>query len=146
MSQQHEIRVSAPGKVILHGEHSVVYGKTALAVSIDLRTKVTVRKSTADQKKRILKVDFPDLGKGLKFHFDLDDLEGQKIDPTSSSALDLNLVKTLREFLHEKLPEQHGVNAGTEMGLVALLYLFLTQQKINDRVSHINLIRIFTVL
>ena len=27
-------------KVILHGEHSVVYGKMALAVSIDLRTKV----------------------------------------------------------------------------------------------------------
>ena len=28
--------------MILHGEHSVVYGKAALAVSIDLRTKVVV--------------------------------------------------------------------------------------------------------
>ena len=33
------VTVTAPGKVILHGEHSVVYGKAALAVSIDLRTK-----------------------------------------------------------------------------------------------------------
>ncbi|XP_072382164.1 mevalonate kinase [Diabrotica undecimpunctata] len=36
------IQVSAPGKVILNGEHSVVYGKLALAASIDLRTKVEI--------------------------------------------------------------------------------------------------------
>lgn len=32
--------ISAPGKVILHGEHSVVFGKLAIAGSLDLRTKI----------------------------------------------------------------------------------------------------------
>lgn len=38
-----ELHVSAPGKVILHGEHAVVFGKTALAVSVDLRTSMSVK-------------------------------------------------------------------------------------------------------
>uniref|UniRef100_A0A670ZYD0 Mevalonate kinase n=1 Tax=Pseudonaja textilis TaxID=8673 RepID=A0A670ZYD0_PSETE len=30
--------LSAPGKVILHGEHAVVHGKVALATALNLRT------------------------------------------------------------------------------------------------------------
>lgn len=41
--------VSAPGKVILMGEHAVVYGKPALLASVNSRLTVTISKSPAFQ-------------------------------------------------------------------------------------------------
>ena len=38
------ITVSAPGKIHLLGEHTVVYGKPALLTTVDLRVTVTISK------------------------------------------------------------------------------------------------------
>ena len=38
------ITCSAPGKIFLFGEHAVVYGESAIACAVDLRTHVTVKR------------------------------------------------------------------------------------------------------
>ncbi|KAK9768153.1 Mevalonate kinase [Basidiobolus ranarum] len=43
-----EIVVAAPGKVILFGEHAVVYGKTAVAASVGLRCYLVGKKTSDD--------------------------------------------------------------------------------------------------
>lgn len=46
-------RASAPGKVILFGEHAVVYGEPAIAVALSLRTEVTVRETQGERGHRV---------------------------------------------------------------------------------------------
>ena len=46
-------RASAPGKVILFGEHAVVYGEPAIAVALNLRTEVTIREAPGERFHRV---------------------------------------------------------------------------------------------
>lgn len=55
-SNRSKLVLSAPGKVILHGDHSVVHGRRGVAMSLDLRTTLTL---TPDNE--TVTLDLPDV-------------------------------------------------------------------------------------
>ncbi len=105
------VSASAPGKVILHGEHSVVYGKLALAAAIGLRTTVKIDDGYADG----FSIDLPDIGKNFKIPRDRLRRMREGYDGPVHE-LDQSLLSRIRQ-------EEDGDNNG----LAAAIYLYLTQ-------------------
>jgi galactokinase len=61
-----EIKVSAPGRVCLFGEHQDYFGLPIIAAAIDLRISISGKK----REDNILKIDLPDIGEAEEFTFE----------------------------------------------------------------------------
>lgn len=111
--------VSAPGKVILHGEHAVVHGKVALAVALNLRTFLRLQPHSHGQ----VGLHLPNIGS--KRAWDVARL--QQLD---TSFLEQGDVSTPTPEQVEKLKEVAGLSvdgAGPEhLAVLAFLYLYLS--------------------
>ncbi|NP_001293134.1 mevalonate kinase isoform X1 [Mus musculus] len=122
--------VSAPGKVILHGEHAVVHGKVALAAALNLRTFLLLRPQSNGK----VSVNLPNIG--IKQVWDVGML--QRLDTSflglSPTCLFARVteqgdvsVPTLEQLEKLKkmgdLPRDRAGNEG--MALLAFLYLYL---------------------
>lgn len=117
-----ELLVSAPGKVILHGEHAVVHGKVALAVGLNLRTYLRLRHTTDNS---TVFINLPNIGTKLSWNIsDLQALvpsfqDSLKHEPVSPSAEQLEILKTFA-----------GVSNGNKdtesLAVLAFLYLYLS--------------------
>ncbi|XP_042344256.1 mevalonate kinase [Plectropomus leopardus] len=118
--QVKELFVSAPGKAILHGEHAVVHGKVALAVSLNLRTYLRLQGTTTGK----VCINLPNIDTFLCW--DLSELKqlvayscGKREEV---KLLDAELVRRLREFV--------GVTNGNldtcNMATLAFLYIYLS--------------------
>lgn len=110
--------VSAPGKVILHGEHAVVHGKVALAVALNLRTFLRLQPHSNGK----VTLNLPNIG--TKQTWDVTSL--QLLD---TSFLEQDDVPAPTTEQVEKLKEVAGIPQNRavpeHLAVLAFLYLYL---------------------
>lgn len=82
--------VSAPGKVILFGEHAVVYNKSAIAAAVSLRTYMMVVPNSEPGHDRTIRLQFPDIK--LDFECPVDDLPWDLVEASKRQPLCLKLI------------------------------------------------------
>lgn len=123
--------ISAPGKVIVYGEHAVVYGKAAMAAAISLRSYLLV--TTLSKSQRTITLRFPDIG--LSHTWEIDALPWSKFSHPSKKKSYYDLVTSLDPELFESLlphlsiispqasPEDRKIQ---QAAASAFLYLFLS--------------------
>lgn len=110
--------VRTPGKLILTGEHAVVYGKLALAASVDLTTDIFLTLHTDLHGSSSVLVCFED----LKFDCSLPlaDLQVPSVGMTPN--LDLDLLEKLKSVIESRIPAE--TNHTVRMSLLALCFLY----------------------
>lgn len=103
-----KVTASAPGKLMLFGEHSVVYGHPCLVTAVDQRLTVTVESNG----KNIFSLKAPDLGL-TAYSKTVKDL-GKK--PPKS----VRFVETLYKIFLEKYPQQETIKVTTRSDFSSL--------------------------
>ncbi|KAI8387289.1 mevalonate kinase [Blakeslea trispora] len=112
------VLVSSPGKVILFGEHSVVYQKTAIAASLGLRSYLYLER----RKDEIVELILPDVG--LHRSWNLSEFPLQWTDyPDSDTRHPDDMPKELKSRLNE-LKGETTREAQTQ-AVMAFLYLMV---------------------
>ncbi|KAJ9668879.1 Mevalonate kinase [Coniosporium apollinis] len=123
--------VSAPGKVIVYGEHAVVHGKAAIAAAISLRSYLLV--TFLSKSRRTVSLRFPDIS--LDHTWNIDALPWSTFSQPSKkkyyydlvTSLDPDLVAALEPHvssISNKAPEH--VRKIHQASATAFLYLFLS--------------------
>lgn len=119
MAAAQECFISAPGKSILHGEHAVVHGKVALAVSLNLRTYLRLQLTSSSK----VSISLPNIDTFLCWDASvLKPLLSHCTDECrSSTELDTELVRKLRELT----AVADGSTDTRSMAVLAFLYTYL---------------------
>lgn len=122
--------VSAPGKVIVFGEHAVVHGKAAMAAAVSLRSYLLV--TTLSKSNRTITLVFPDIG--LDHTWNIDDLPWDIFSTKVTkpkyydrvTKLDENLMAALQPHVNAVSPNLSGHHRKIHHdAATSFLYLFL---------------------
>ncbi|KZT73092.1 cystathionine beta-l [Daedalea quercina L-15889] len=124
--------VSAPGKVILFGEHAVVHGVTAIAASVDLRCYGL----TSPRHDNKLSLQLTDVG-DFYHEWDLDDLPWDAVTPVlpgehHADQLDQKLMDAIAA---RAVPPATELPRGAHLASVAFLYLYMSMAHGGERPS-----------
>ncbi|GAB7357512.1 hypothetical protein MBLNU459_g0043t1 [Dothideomycetes sp. NU459] len=123
--------VSAPGKVIVYGEHAVVHGKAAIAAAISLRSYLLV--TTLSKSRRTITLNFRDIA--LNHTWDIDALPWAAFSHPSRkkryydlvTSLDPELVAAMQPHISSISPDTpEPVRKTLHAAASAFLYLFLS--------------------
>ncbi|XP_022255414.1 mevalonate kinase-like, partial [Limulus polyphemus] len=114
-----KIVASSPGKGILHGEHAVVYGKSAVAMSVDLRTRTTVEPIN----KNVVELHLPDLQTSSEWF--IEDI--MRIPVTSNEEIEdavkvSEALKHLQTVLNVQVP---CCTDAKQQSIYAFLFLYI---------------------
>ncbi|KAH8920513.1 cystathionine beta-l [Atractiella rhizophila] len=115
---QRELVTSAPGKVILFGEHAVVHGITAIAGSVDLRCYAYTQRR--EDSKIVLSL--PDVNEEFGWEVDelpWDDLEFDSVEDVANHALSATVLDLLEKQLRKRDKEIKI------SGAIAFAYLYM---------------------
>ncbi|KAK4127786.1 mevalonate kinase [Parathielavia appendiculata] len=122
--------VSAPGKVIVFGEHAVVHGKAAVAAAISLRSYLLV--TTRSKSNRTVTLKFPDID--FDHAWNIDELPWSTFQHPSKKVyyhsvvtkLDPELVAAVQPFLADVSPTKEGpIRKVHQNAAGSFLYMFL---------------------
>ncbi|KTW29918.1 mevalonate kinase [Pneumocystis jirovecii RU7] len=126
--------VSSPGKIILFGEHAVVYGKAAIAASVSLRTYLMIFSHESEES--IVCIKFPDIN--LEKSWKQDDFPWNEFslqDPLSP-PLELNKahISRLMYFVKDQ-------SSFCSKAILAFLYMYMNLSKYNKSKSFTFILR-----